>query len=129
MSKRAYGDLSRRERQIMDVIYQRGEASVADVLAGLPDAPSYSAVRAMLRILEQKGHLKHRREGVRYVYLARQSRRVASRSALKRVLHTFFDGSVERAVAALLDDSDAELSKKQLERMAELVRKAKKQGR
>ena len=87
--------LSRRERQIMDALHQRGRATAAEVLAALPDAPSYSAVRALLRILEEKGHVKHRREGARYVYLPRASRETARRSALKRVVSTFFQGSVD----------------------------------
>src|ERR1044072_5460894 len=93
--------LSRRERQIMDVLHARGEATAADVLAALPDPPGYSAVRALLRILEEKGHVKHRSEGGRYVFLPRTSRAIASRSALKRVVSTFFQGSTTQAMAAL----------------------------
>src|SRR5271166_2080161 len=92
--------LSRRERQIMDVLHARGRATAAEVLAALPDPPGYSAVRALLRILERKGHLKHRNEGARYVYLPRVSRQAASRSALKRVVSTFFAGSVAKTMAA-----------------------------
>src|SRR6266849_2972154 len=102
--------LSRRERQIMDVLHARGAATAAEVLAGLPDPPGYSAVRALLRILEEKGHVRHRREGARYVYLSRTSPQSARRSALKRVVSTFFQGSVSQAMAALLESADTELS-------------------
>src|SRR5207253_2851751 len=95
--------LSRRERQLMDIIYARGEATAAEVVDALPDPPSYSAVRALLRILEDKGHLRHRSDGPRYVFAPTQPRASASRSALKRVLHTFFEGSLSSAVAALVD--------------------------
>jgi len=121
-------NLSRRERQIMDVIYRRNKASVADVLAELPDPPSYSAVRAMLRILEEKGYLKHTKEGPRYVYSPTLTRKKAARSVLKRVLQTFFDGSTEQVVAALLDISESELSAAQLDRLASLIEQAKREG-
>ena len=94
--------LSRRERQIMDALHQRRRATAAEVQAALPEAPSYSAVRALLRILEDKGHIKHRRDGPRYVYLPRVKRETARRSALKRLVSTFFQGSVTQAMAALL---------------------------
>jgi len=129
MARQLDVDLSRRERQIMDVVYSRGRASVAEVLADLPDPPSYSAVRALLGILESKGHLKHVQEGARYVYLPTRPRGPAGRSALKRVLQTFYDGSVEKAVAALLSVSDADLSDMELRRLAELIDQAKKEGR
>jgi predicted transcriptional regulator len=122
-------DLSRRERQIMDVIYRRGRASVAEVVADIPDPPSYSAVRALLRILEDKGHLKHIQDGPRYVYLPARPRRRAGRAALKRVLQTFYDGSVEKAVAALLDASSPKLSPEEMARLARLVERARKEGR
>src|ERR1051325_6018164 len=127
---RAYQEsqLSRRERQIMDIIHRREKASVSEVIEALPDPPGYSAVRAMLRILEEKGHLKHRQEGSRYVYLATQSRVKASRSALKRVITTFFDGSVEQAVSALLEASDAKLSGAELDRIQNIIDQAKKEG-
>jgi len=121
--------LSRRERQIMDVIYQRGSASVADVVERLPDPPGYSAVRALLRILEEKGHLKHRKEGPRYIYVPKRSRSSAARAALQRTLDTFFDGSATQAVAALLDVSDADLSEEDLDELAKLIAKARKEGR
>ena len=110
-------DLGRRERQIMDVIYRLGEASVRDVLAELPDPPSYSAVRTMIRLLEEKGFLKHRRDGRRYAYRPTQSHEKASRSALRHVLTTFFEGSASAAAAAILDVS-GELADEDLKRMA-----------
>ena len=121
--------LSRRERQIMDIIYQRGSASVAGVVESLPDPPSYSAVRALLRILEEKGHLRHRKEGPRYIYVPKRSRSSAARAALQRTLDTFFDGSATQAVAALLDVSDADLSEEDLTELAKLIAKARKEGR
>lgn len=129
MSANADPQLSRRERQIMDVLHARGSATVADVLAGLPDPPGYSAVRALLRILEEKGHVKHRTEGAKYVYLARASRQAATRAALKRLVSTFFSGSVSQAVAALLEDSDTRLSEPELQKIDKLVRQARKEGR
>ena len=121
--------LSRRERQILDVLHTRGNATAAEVQAALADPPSYSAVRALLRILEEKGHAKHRREGLRYVYLPRETREKASRSALKRVLATFFGGSVDQAVAALLEASDTELSESEMNQLQAIINKAKKEGR
>ena len=119
--------LSRRERQIMEAVYARGQATAADVLAALPDPPSYSAVRALLRILEDKGHLKHKEKDGRYVYLPTHPRGRAARSALRQLLSTFFDGSVEKAVAALLDSSDANLSDDELDRLAKLIDEARRE--
>jgi predicted transcriptional regulator len=121
--------LSRRERQIMDVIYRRGQATAAEVLEDLPDPPSYSAVRAMLRVLEEKGHLRHDLQGPRYVFLPTVPRDQARRSALQQLVHTFFDGSTEQAVAALLDQSDRTLSDAELARLARLIAQARKEGR
>jgi predicted transcriptional regulator len=121
--------LSRRERQIMDVIHSRGKATAAEVLAALPDAPSYSAIRTLLRILEEKGHLKHHEEGTRYVYQPSVSHETASRSAIKRVVTTFFKGSVAQTVAALLTSSDTELSDDELEQLQKIIQRAKKEGR
>ena len=129
MSEKSDIHLSRRERQIMDILYRRGEASAADVRGELPEPPSYSAVRAMLRILEDKGHLTHRRIGNRYVYAPKKSRRDAGRSAVRRLLRTFFDGSTEQAVAALLEAADASPSGEELDRMARLIEQARKEGR
>jgi predicted transcriptional regulator len=119
--------LSRRERQIMDVIYARGQATAAEVTAALPDPPSYSAVRALLRILEQKGHLRHQEDGPRYVFLPTVSRDRARRSALRNLVRTFFDGSPAQAAAALIDQ--AELTDDDRDRLASLIEKARKEGR
>ena len=118
--------LSRRERQIMNIIYERESASVADVLADLPDAPSYSTVRALLRILEEKGHLTHEKDGPRYIYRSTQPRHQVGRSALKQIVQTFFDKSVEKTVAALV--SDAEISDEELDRLSQLIEQARKGG-
>ncbi len=122
-------NLSRRERQIMDIIYQFGQATAAEVLENLPDPPSYSAVRAMLKILEDKGHLRHKQQGPRYVFLPKVSREKAKRSAVKHLLQTFFDGSAESAVATLLDVSRSDLSNADLDRLNSLISQAKKEGR
>ena len=121
--------LSRRERQIMDVVYRRAQATAAEVLEDLPDPPSYSAVRAMLRVLEEKGHLRHEQQGPRYVFLPTVPRDQARRSALEQLVHTFFDGSTEQAMAALLDQSDRALSDAELARLARLIAQARKEGR
>ncbi len=121
--------LSRRERQIMDILYQRGEGTVSEVMDGLADPPSYSAVRATLRVLEEKGHVKHREDGPRYVYLPAVARERARRDALQHLLQTFFGGSAEQAVAALMQMSEADLTPGDLERLAERTRQARKEGR
>lgn len=128
MSQHATGGLSRRERQIMDVIYRLGSASVADVRDGIPDAPSYSAVRALMGVLEEKGELTHEREGPRYVYRPTTPRSEARVSALERVLSTFFEGSPTQAMAALLDLSD-DLSDEELDRLENMIRDARREGR
>jgi predicted transcriptional regulator len=120
---------SRRERQIMGVVYRRGQATVAEVLAELPDPPSYSAVRAMLRVLEEKGHLRHEEQGPRYVFLPTVPREQARRSALQQLVQTFFDDSAEQVVAALLHESDRALSDVELARLAKLIDRARKEGR
>jgi len=119
--------LSRRERQVLDILYAKGSASAADVLAALPDPPSYSAVRAMLRILEDKGHARHEQNGTRYVYLPVVSRERARRSALSRLVQTFFEGSAVQAAAALMDSKS--LSNDELEKLQALIDRAKKEGR
>ena len=129
MNRTAFTHLSRRERQIMDLLYQGGRLTAAEVHQRLPDAPSYSAVRALLRVLEQKGHVRHQEEGLRYVYLPRLTRDKAKRSALRHLVETFFDGSRGQAAAALLDGSAGDLSEKELERIAGLVEKARREGR
>ena len=121
--------LSRRERQIMEILYQRGKASASEVRGAMEDAPSYSAVRAMLRVLEEKGHVKHQAEGLKYVYLPIVTHEKAKRSAVKHLLDTFFSNSPEQVVAALLDVSSKRLSREELDRMAEMIDKAKKEGK
>ena len=128
MPREPHNDLSRRERQIVDILYSQGRATAAEVQAALPDPPSYSAVRAMLRILEEKGHVRHEQDGPRYVYVPTVARERAKRSALRHVLQTFFDGSTEQAIAALLDESDTRLSGRELERLAQLIDQARRTG-
>jgi predicted transcriptional regulator len=119
--------LSRRERQIMDIVYARGQATAAEVTAALPDPPSYSAVRALLRILEQKGHLRHQQDGPRYVFLPTVSRDRARRSALRNIVKTFFDGSTAQAAAALIDQG--QLSAAEFDRLSEAIEKARRENR
>ncbi|RYD64188.1 MAG: BlaI/MecI/CopY family transcriptional regulator [Verrucomicrobiaceae bacterium] len=121
--------LSRRERQIMDVIYARGEATAADVNAALPNPPSYSAVRALLRILEEKGVLQHREDGPRYIYLPVIPREKASRSALKGVVQTFFAGSLADAVAAFVDAESEDVSPEELKRLEAVIKAAKSRNK
>ena len=121
--------LSRRERQIMDVVYALGRASVAEVRERLPDPPSYSSVRALMRILEEKGHLRHEQEGPRYVFLPTVPAATARKSALRHLLKTFFDDSAEEAVVALLELEGSELSREEYERLARLIDKAREEGR
>jgi BlaI family penicillinase repressor len=128
MRKDAHRILSRRERQIMDIIYQRGRASAMQILEALPDPPTYSAVRAKLRVLEEKGHVRHEEESLHYVYLPTLPRDTARRSAMSHMVATFFEGSVEQAVAALLDLSEARLSTEDLDRISNLIEEAKKSG-
>ena len=122
-------DLSRRERQIMDVIYRRGRATVSDVLEEIPDPPSYSTVRALLGKLEDKGHLAHHEDGPRYVYAATLPRDKAQATAVNRLLRTFFAGSPVNAVAALLDSSSSDLSDEDLQQLDSLIRQARKRGK
>jgi predicted transcriptional regulator len=125
--KKSQRDLGRRERQIMDVIYQLEEASVAEVLEQIPDPPSYSSVRTMIRLLEGKGFLRHRRDGNRYLYRPTQSKDTASRSALKHLISTFFSGSAPDAVAAILDDNAKQLSEAELNRLEKLIEEARRE--
>lgn len=118
-------NLSRRERQIMDILYRLGSATAAEIRENLPDAPSYSTVRALLRILEEKGHLRHQYDGPRYVFTPVVSRPAAQKSALRQMLRTFFDGSATQAVAALLDMSARELTDEELDKLGKLVEQAK----
>lgn len=117
--------LSRRERQIMDVLYRAGRATAAEVQEGMPDAPSYSAVRTMLRILEDKGHVRHEQDGPRYVYIPTVARDKAKRSALKHVVNTFFDGSASQVMAALIELSPREMNDAELARIRDLIDSAK----
>ena len=126
---KALSSLSRRERQIMEVLYRDRQATASEVLAALPDPPGYSAVRAMLRVLENKGHVRHVADGTRYVYLPTLARDRAGRPALASVLEIFFDGSTDKAVAALLDLSRQDLSEQELDRMAQLIEQARLEGR
>jgi predicted transcriptional regulator len=126
---RATPELARRERQIMDVIYQLGEATVGKVLEHLPDPPSYSSVRTIIRKIEAKGLLTHRQDGKRYVYRATQSRETASRTALQRLMNVFFSGSAPDTVAAILDVSSKDLDPSDLERIAQFIDRARKEGK
>jgi BlaI family transcriptional regulator, penicillinase repressor len=121
--------LSRRERQIMDLLYRLGRASAAEIHAALPDPPSYSAVRAMLRVLEEKKHIRHEEKDLRYVFMPIVPRDKARRSAIRHMLDTFFEGSPEQAVATLLDVSARDLTKEEIDRMAERIERARKEGR
>ena len=125
----AQQELSRRERQIMDVIYRLGRATAAEIHQSIPDPPSYSAVRAMLRVLEEKKHIRHEEKDLRYVFMPIVPREKARRSAVRHLLNTFFDGSPEQAVAALLDVSGHKLSDEEFDRLAALVEKARQEGR
>jgi BlaI family penicillinase repressor len=120
--------LSRRERQIMDVVYELGSATAAEVRQKIPDPPSYSAVRAMLRVLEDKGIVKHEQDGPRYLYRPIVRREIARQSALRQMVRTFFEGSTAQAVAALLDLSNSKLSKADLDRLSKMIKEAGKQG-
>jgi BlaI family transcriptional regulator, penicillinase repressor len=121
-------DLSRRERQILDVLYKAGRATAAEVQEAMPAAPSYSAVRTLLRILEEKGHVRHEQDGARYVYLPIVARDAAKRSALRHLLNTFFEGSTTQAIAALLDDEASRLSNEDLDRLSASIKRARKEG-
>jgi predicted transcriptional regulator len=128
MAKQTHLDLSRRERQIIDILYANGRATAAEVQAALPDPPSYSAVRAMLRILEEKGHVHHQQDGPRYVYVPTIARDNAKKSAMRHMLQTFFDGSAEQAISALLDDASTRMSDDELDRLARLIDQARRAG-
>jgi len=127
--KLAPPDLSRRERQILDLLYKAGRATAADVQAAMPDAPSYSAVRTLLRILEDKGHVRHEQDGARYVYMPTVERDRAKKSALRHTINTFFEGSATQAIAALLDEDSKRLSDDDWDRLRAMVDRARKEGR
>lgn len=121
--------LTRREREIMDILHRRGRATAHEVMEELAEPPSYSAVRTFLRLLEERGHVRHEQDGPRYVYMPTLARRDAQRSAMAHLVETFFDGSVEDAVATLVESSKPKLSAHDLDRIAALITKAKKEGR
>ena len=121
-------DLSRRERQILDVLYKAGRATAAEVQERIADAPSYSAVRTLLRILEDKGHVRHEQDGSRYVYLPTVAHDAAKRSALQHLLNTFFEGSTTQAIAALLDEDSSRLSNDDWNRLTTAIKRARKEG-
>jgi BlaI family penicillinase repressor len=127
MIRSAHQNLSRRERQIMDVLFQKGRATAADIMENIPEPPSYSAVRAMLRVLEEKGHIRHEQDGPRYIFLPTITRDKAKRSALDHMLDTFFEGSAAQAVATLLDNSGSNISDDELDRLSTLIEKARKE--
>jgi BlaI family penicillinase repressor len=129
MTKASHADLTRRERQIMDILYRRSRATAGEVMADLPGDPSYSTVRAQLRVLEDKGHVRHDAEGLRYMYMPTVPRHEVRQSALRHLVETFFEGSTQKVVAALLGSEGARVSQEELERIAELVDKARKGGR
>ena len=129
MAKKLLTNLSRRERQIMDIIYRKGKATAAEVKNLLPNPPSYSTVRTLLSVLESKGLLKHKEQGLRYVYKPVISQEKAKHSALKHVMKTFFDDSTERVVAALLDLSETKLSEEELDKLTLLIEQARKEGK
>ena len=129
MTKRPHATLSRREREIMDILYRRGSAHVGEVMEELSGETSYSSVRALLRVLETKGHVRHEEKGLRYVYTPTLPRQAVRRSALKHVVDTFFEGSSGMVMAALIGDEGTRLSKKELDHLAALIEKARKAGR
>jgi predicted transcriptional regulator len=128
MERKDEAQLSRRERQIMEIVYRKGNATAAEVHEEILDPPSYSAVRALLRILEEKGHVRHEQDGPRYVYLPTVARDNAQRSALRHILQTFFNGSAEQAISALLGDASGKMSSAELDRLARMIDTARKTG-
>ena len=121
--------LSRRERQIMDILYRLGRATASEVQQALSGEPAYSTVRAQLRVLEEKGELRHEEEGLRYVYMPKQPRHQIQQSALKHLVETLFEGSADKVVAALLGKGSSSISQEQLDRMAQLIEQARKEGK
>ena len=128
MPTTAHSALTRRERQIMDILYRRGRATAGEVMADLSGSPNYSTVRTQLRVLEEKGHVRHEEQGLRYVYMAAVPRGAARKSALRHLIDTFFDGSAEQVVGALLGGAGSRLTDEELDRIAELVARARKDG-
>ena len=128
MARPHHEGLTRREREIVDILFRLGEASAADVREAMREPPSYSAVRALLNLLVEKGRVRHRRDGKRYVYAPTMSAKTASRSALQHLVATFFEGSVEKAVASVLDQAAGRLSHAELDRLAAMIEQARKRG-
>ena len=128
MTRALHTVLTRRERQIMDILFRRGRATAAEVMEELPGEPSYSTVRTQLRVLEEKGHARHEEDGIRFIYMPAVARHAARKSALRHLVETFFDGSSEKAVAALLGGEGSKLSDEQLDRIADLIAKARREG-
>src|SRR5688500_10953934 len=128
MSTALHSVLTRRERQIMDILFRRGRATAAEVMEELPGEPSYSTVRTQLRVLEEKGHVRHEEDGVRFIYAPAVTRQSARKSALRHLVETFFDGSPEKAVAALLGGEGAKLTEEQLDRIADMIDKTRREG-
>ncbi len=129
MAKNPHAKFSRRERQTMEIVYRLGEVTVNDILSNLDDPPSYSAMRACMRVLEEKGHLTHRQNGPRYVYMPTVPLKQARQSALRGILRNFFNDSYEQMIAALLDNSDSGPSPEELEKLARMIEQARKEGR
>jgi BlaI family transcriptional regulator, penicillinase repressor len=129
MAKAPPATLTRREREIMDVLYQRGRATAGEVMKALPGNPSSSTVRTQLRVLEEKGHVRHEEHGLRFIYVPAVPRHAARKSALRHLVNTFFDGSAEKVVAAVLGGEGARLSDEELDRIADLLVKTRKEGR
>jgi len=127
-TERDQATLTRRERQIMDILYKRGRATAGEVMEDLPGEPHYSTVRTQLRVLEGKGHVTHEEQGLRYIYMPAVPRRAARKSALRHLVDTFFDGSAEQVVAAVLGGEGSKVSEEELDRIADLVAKARKEG-
>jgi len=129
MAKVSHVNLTRRERQIMDILYRLGRATAGEVMTDLPGEPSYSTVRAQLRVLEDKGHVEHEEVGLRYVYTPTVPRHEVRQSALRHMVDTFFEGSTQKVVAALLGSEGGRISPEELDRIAELIDKARKAGK
>jgi BlaI family penicillinase repressor len=129
LGKKLHSTLSRRERQIMDILYRRGRASVGEVMEALSGEPTYSTVRAQLRVMEEKGHIRHEERGLRYVYLPKVPRQAMGQSALRHLIDTFFEGSTGKVMAALIGDERTKFSDEELNRLEKLIERARKEGR
>src|SRR2546425_117613 len=129
MPQAPHSTLSRRERQIMDILYRLGRATANEVMAALPGEPNYSTVRTQLRVLETKSHIRHEEQGLRYIYMPTAPRHAVRQSALRHLIETFFEGSAEKMLSTLLGSEGARLSEEELERLAQLIEKARKGGR